>query len=138
MNSKSRRFDDCTQIGERRSLPVGAGDMNDGSEARLRIPKPLQDSPHAIELEIDDLGMKRKQALQDGIARRHSEGFSVRRDRDQRGAAILGAIRSVEIGRRLHEQPSDSADRLAHVMAVHDHIDHAVLLQIFGALETFR
>ena len=76
MDSESGRFQDRAQIGERRTLPVGPSDMNDRRQARLRIPKPLQDTPHAIELEIDDLGMKRQKTLQNGIASRHVEEFS--------------------------------------------------------------
>ena len=37
--------------------------------------------------------------------------------------------------RRAHEQTADAAQRLAHLVAVHDHVDHAVRQQIFGALE---
>ena len=45
--------------------------MNDGRQVFLRIAKPFQDAPHALEAEIDDLRMKRQQALQDGIADGH-------------------------------------------------------------------
>ena len=35
------------------------------------------------------------------------------------------------------EQPAEPADRLAELVAVDDHVDHAVVAQIFGALEAF-
>src|SRR5262245_5387785 len=44
----------------------------------------------------------------------------------------------VPVGRRLHEKPDDPRHGLAHLMAVDDHVDHSVLQQIFGTLESIR
>ncbi len=40
--------------------------------------------------------------------------------------------------RRLGQQAAETGKRRAQIVAMHHHVDHAVLLQIFGALEAFR
>src|SRR5439155_22068891 len=37
--------------------------------------------------------------------------------------------------RRLGQEATQSGERRLQLMAMHDHVDHAVLLEIFGALE---
>src|SRR6202521_4501593 len=41
-------------------------------------------------------------------------------------------------GRRLGQQPAQIGQRGAQLMAVHHHVHHAVLLEIFGALKALR
>ena len=57
----------------------------------------------------------------------------------------LGAGRQPRIGsrlryarRRLRQQPAQSRDGRAQVVAMHHHVDHAVVAQIFGLLEALR
>ena len=40
--------------------------------------------------------------------------------------------------RAAHQQPQNAAQSFGQLVAVNDHIDHAMLQQILGALETFR
>src|SRR5919202_4569043 len=47
------------------------------------------------------------------------------------------AVARLGRGRQLHQQPAEPRQRGFQLVAVHDHVDHAVLQQIFGALETF-
>ncbi|HPO59459.1 MAG TPA: hypothetical protein PLV53_11490, partial [Anaerolineaceae bacterium] len=41
-------------------------------------------------------------------------------------------------GRLLHQQAAKPGERLREVAAMHDHVDHAVILQVLGALEAIR
>src|SRR4051794_37153026 len=61
---------------------------------------------------------------------------SVRRDGDERVLAGLGG--RIEIRRSLHQEPDDAAYGLAQIMAVDNHIDHAVCFEILSALKAFR
>ena len=52
---------------------------------------------------------------------------------------LLGRRRQRFLGaRRAHEQAAEPGERRALLAARHDHVDHAVTHQVFGALEAFR
>jgi hypothetical protein len=42
--------------------------MDDRRQPLLRVIQSIEDAPHAREIEVDDLGMQRKQPRQDCIA----------------------------------------------------------------------
>ncbi|MDT9091551.1 hypothetical protein RSW97_26580, partial [Escherichia coli] len=76
MYAEPSRFQDRTQKCNGRTLAVGAGNMNHRRQAALRMAKPAKKAPHAVEREIDPLGMEREQARKDDINCNHSESHS--------------------------------------------------------------
>src|SRR6201999_1699830 len=58
VDAKAGGFQDCAQIRDRRSLAVGAGDMDHRRDLFLGVTEPLQYPMHAIEAEIDALRMQ--------------------------------------------------------------------------------
>ena len=84
-------------------------------------------------LEIDDLGMQRQQPRQDGVAQGQDGCLRLRRREPERRRCMAAGS-----SRRLHQHTDDAAHGLAHLVAVHHHVDHAMFQQIFGALEAFR
>ena len=90
MNAISRRLQHGAQIGDDRALAVGAGDMDDGRQAALRMAQALEQPPGAVQGQIDDLGMQLGQPLQDQIAvvgglSRCEAGHGHRRRRERGG-----------------------------------------------------
>ena len=69
MDSQARRFQDRAQIGERRTLAIGAGDVDHRRQLTFGMIEPLQQKLHAIEAEIDPLGMQRGQPRDQPIER---------------------------------------------------------------------
>src|SRR5581483_527572 len=61
----SRGFETGTQKGDRRSLAVGAGDMNDGRQALFGMAERGEQPADAVEREVDELGVKAQKAPKD-------------------------------------------------------------------------
>ena len=70
MDAKACGFQDRAQVGNRRALAVGAGDMNDRRQLALGMVKPLQQQLHALQTEVDAPGMQLRKAG-DQVAVRH-------------------------------------------------------------------
>ncbi len=75
MHVASPRFQHRAQEGDGRALAVGAADVNDRRQTPLRVTEPLQKPHHAIERQVDPLGVKRKQPGNDGVDRGHELVF---------------------------------------------------------------
>ena len=86
MNPLARRFEQGAQIGDGRALAVGAGDMDHRRQPILRIAQPSSSRSIAVEAEVDELGMKRRQALQDGVGAGHGDEIL-----EQQHGALLAA-----------------------------------------------
>ena len=97
MDALPRGFEEGAEVGDRRTLAVGAGDMDYRWQPVLRAAHALEQPLYAIQGEIDELGMKRQKTLQDLIRARHgpiSAGWLGRAER------LFG----VGGGRRRHQQ----------------------------------
>ena len=91
VDAQARRFQDRAQIGDRRTLAVGAGDVDDRRQFAFGMIEPLQQPMHPLEAEIDPLRMQRRQP-RDQFA--------------ERGVAVWRQARSrVRRGRRHFRQP---------------------------------
>ena len=66
---------------QRRTLAVGARDMDDRRQAVLRVAQPVQQAPDPVQRQVDDLGMKRHHPIKDDVGCRAahllSAGLSV-------------------------------------------------------------
>ena len=106
-----------------RTLAVGAGDMEDGRKPVLRPAEAVEQRGDAVEPEAVA-----------GVDRR-SQPVELRLDR--------GIGRAREVGHHAAFLPSrgqigdQPAQGFLQLLAVDDHVDHAVGEQIFGALESF-
>ena len=70
MHALARRFEDRAHECDGRALAVGAGDMDHRRQLPLRMIERGQKPRHALEREIDALGMQRQQPRQHGVERR--------------------------------------------------------------------
>jgi hypothetical protein len=55
----SRRLDPCADHGQCAALAIGAGNMDHRRQPVLRIAQRVQQPPHAVERQVDDLGVQR-------------------------------------------------------------------------------
>ena len=69
MDSQARRFQDRAQICERRTLAIGAGDVDHRRQLAFGMIEPIQQKLYAVEAEIDPLGMQRGQPRDQPIER---------------------------------------------------------------------
>ena len=67
MHPSPGRFKHRAHERDGRSFAVGAGHMDDRRQALFRMAQPVEHMPHAIEREIDALGMQRQQPREDGV-----------------------------------------------------------------------
>ena len=125
----------------------------------MRAAERVQQPERAAKRQIDDLGMKLRQPVEDGSARsavgRSPAGSRVHRcvlgghGGDRLGLTVsAGSARrrrraaprqGHDLGGGIRRQQVEHADqRVAQLLAVDDHVDHAVLQQVFGALEALR
>ena len=121
-------------------LPLVPATWMTGGTRRSRMAEPLQHAPHPLERQVDALGMQREQPRQDGIdgshlARRHSAWARAGSAACAAPAASRRARRDRLGHRRAAQQPAEPRERRAQFVAMHHHVDHAVVLQILGALE---
>ncbi len=77
MHSKAGGFQDRAHERDGRALAVGAGDVDDRRQAPLRMAERSENAPHALEREIDPLGMQRQEPRDDGIDLAHAMGMGV-------------------------------------------------------------
>ena len=61
VDAQAGRFQDRAQIGDRRTLAIGAGDMNHRRQPAFGMIEPLQQPMHPLQTEIDPLRMQRGQ-----------------------------------------------------------------------------
>ncbi len=71
VHALARRLEEGAQIGDGRALAVGAGDMDHRRQPVLRPPEIVEQPQLALEVQVDQLGVQRQQALQDGIGAGH-------------------------------------------------------------------
>ena len=71
VNAQSRRLQNRAQIGDGRTLAVGAGDMDHRRQPAFGMAEPLQQPVHPLQIEIDALGMQRRQPRDQVAERRH-------------------------------------------------------------------
>ena len=114
------RFQDRAQEGDGGALAVGAGDMDHRRQLALGMIERGEQPLDAIERQIDALGMQRGQPRDDRVNRRRHGGALTRAPEP----AIAAAHPS---RRRLGQQPAQFGERRAQLVAVHDHVHHAVL-----------
>ena len=71
MHLLAARFEKGAQIGDGRALGIGAGHVDGRRQPVLRIAQLLQERQHAIEAEIDQLGMELAEAGENGVGAGH-------------------------------------------------------------------
>jgi hypothetical protein len=76
VNAQSRRFENGAQERDGRALAVGAGDMDHRREPAMRVVERVQNTPDAIESEIDPPRMQREQPRDDRINRGHDNSYA--------------------------------------------------------------
>ena len=134
MNALARRFEDRAHEGDGRAFAVGAGDMDHRRQPPLRMIERGQQPLDAVERQIDALGMQRQQPRQDGVDRRGVGAGALTSSRVRAPAA-----RAARLARgRLGQEPAQLGDGRAQIVAMHHHIDHAVVAQIFRLLKSVR
>ena len=141
VHALARRFEDGAHEGDGRALAVGAGDMDHRRQMALRMIERGEDARHAIEPKVDALGMQREKPRQHGVDRRRARPLTRSRFGTSPEARALAPARESRLrraGRRLGEEPAQSGDGGAQLVAMHDHVDHAVIAQIFGLLKAVR
>ena len=75
MNAKTGRFEDRAHERDGRSLAVGAGDMDHRRHLAFGMIEARENAMHAIEREIDELGMQPRHTCQDiAVGRRFAAG----------------------------------------------------------------
>ena len=73
MNTKPGGFEDRAQIRNRRPLAIGAGYMDHRRQPAFGMIKPLQQTLHPLQIEIDTFGMQGRQPC-DQVAERRRLG----------------------------------------------------------------
>ena len=74
MDARARSLEHRAHERDGGTLAVGAGDVDDGRQPALRMAKLLQQSPDAIEREVDQLGMQRQEPRNDRVDFVHGRG----------------------------------------------------------------
>src|ERR1700736_6190893 len=74
VDAQTSRLKDRPQIRNRRPLAIGAGDVNDRRQSALGMVEPFQQPMHPRKIEVDALGMQRRQPRDQFIERRRSSG----------------------------------------------------------------
>ncbi len=69
MRAHARRLENGAHEGDRRTLAVGAGDMDDGRHFQMRRPKFRKQAFDPAERQVDAAGMQRREARRDWIHR---------------------------------------------------------------------
>ena len=94
----------------------------------------------AVERQVDDLGMQARSAARGpGRCRRRLVGLPARACRRRlRAGTVAGRLSRPAEGVGSRSSVEQAGQRRAQLGARHDHVDHAVLEQIFGALEALR
>ena len=94
MHALARRFEHGAHERDGRTLAVRSRDMNDRRQFAFRMIELLQDAPHPIERQVDQLGVQRGEARQCCVDRGHDLALSARSARAQAGAGAgkLGRV----------------------------------------------
>src|ERR1700730_2010976 len=74
MNAQARGFQNRAQIRDRRTLAIGAGDVNDRRQLAFGMFEPLQQPQHPLQAQIDTPGMQRGQPRDQFVERRRLLG----------------------------------------------------------------
>src|ERR1700730_8421465 len=74
MNAQARGFQNRAQIRDRRTLAIGAGDVNDRRQLAFGMFEPFQEPLHSLEIEIDTPGVQGRQPRDKFTERRRSLG----------------------------------------------------------------
>ena len=71
-------FEEGAQVRDGRALAVGAGDMNDRGDAILWAAHALEQPDLAIEMQVDELGVERQEALENRVGAGHGGALLAR------------------------------------------------------------
>ena len=136
VHAQAGRFGNGAHGGNGRAFAVGAGDVHDGREAVLRIAQLRHQPADAVEREVDRLRMQLGQAVEDRIGAQ----LFVAPGASLSGMPSARLRQRQHFGRRprRHQQLEDADQQVAQLVAMGDDVDHAVLAQIFRALEAGR
>ena len=74
MDAQARGFQNRAQIGDRRTLAIGAGNMNHRRQLAFGMIEPLQQPMHPLQAEIDTAGVQRGQPRDQFAERRIRSG----------------------------------------------------------------
>src|SRR4051794_38934528 len=74
VNTQTSRFQDRAQIGDGRSLAVGAGDVDHARQLAFGMTQPLQQPMYPLQVQIDGFRMQRRQPRDQVAKRRHWSG----------------------------------------------------------------
>ena len=129
-------------------LPLVPATWTTGGSRRSGWPSVVEQAPDAVERQVDDLRMQLRQPLENEVGAGGRIGgasaasMSMRRSGraarrgDRRGAGSLRRGRGLTRAQQAESDAQHAAmSRRVLLGARHHHIDHAVLQQIFGALE---
>ena len=120
MNPIAGRFKAGAQERDRRALAIGSGNMDDRRQTILRIAEPRHQTAHPIKGKIDRSGVKPAQAFEDRVDPAH------------RRYLLLG-----DGGCGLLQQPEHATQGFMKIVTADNHVDHAVLVEIFSPLKPF-
>ena len=116
-------------------LPLVPGHVDRRRQAALGMAELGQQPLDAPERQIDGLRMQREKARDQRIGGIHAaRSFCMIRQAES-DAHARRATESRRPRRRLGEEPRQARDGRLQVVAMHHHVDHAVILQVLGALE---
>ena len=93
MHARARRLEHGAHERDGRALAVGAGDMDDRRQLAFRVAERFEQAPHAVERQVDPLGVERQEPRQDRIYMGHSEVIMGRSSCNGCGAKPLGRRR---------------------------------------------
>jgi len=183
VHAPPRGFQNSSQKGDCRSLAICAGNVNDRRQLTLRMAERAKKALHAIERQIDTLGVQPHYPRHNGIDLIHDNTAVVTGTHAARqyrymwhsptllsemavswaceckpsfgrlcpahdkllgmtsGVCRNGQLLSILLAagcRRSRQQPAQFGKRGAQLVPMHDHVDHAMLGEIFGTLEAVR
>ncbi len=73
MHARARRLQHGAHERDGRALAVGAGDMDDRRQLALGMAERFEQAPHAVERQVDPLGVERQEPRQDRVYMGHAE-----------------------------------------------------------------
>jgi hypothetical protein len=73
MGAAAGRLEHRPHEGDGRALAVGTGDVDHRRQLALGMAERIENAPHAVERQVDALGMQREQAREDRVDVGHGE-----------------------------------------------------------------
>ena len=129
MHALAGRFKNRAHEGDGRAFAVGAGDMDQRRQFLFGMIERGKQALDAIERQIDALWMQRQEPRQNGVDCRRAG------TRAHAGAGRLASDCGTLAGALVKSRHS-FGDGCPHLEAMHHHVDHAVIAQVLGFLES--